>query len=569
MIVGLFGLLLFLLGPKMITILWFPIIYLGFGVKISPRYWSDIAAKLQGVAAVSSTWVLKFCSIFGNFEVNNRHSTIDLKVVKETMVDGHMMLKPVTESLNVAEACAGLRMLMAFLALGTAIAFLWKLPRWQRVIVVIMTVPVAIAVNVGRVSLLGLLSLANSDYAKGDFHIMVGMFMLIPALLIFLTLIWIMGKIIPADNDKENASAPIYIEEEKERFEPIKLVSKAKWFIVGILAMAVPTLMYATMVGQSAPKFNLPGSLSLIVNGLLKVGWTTVPAAITGIVLVYVAQKILKAPKTRTQLLQTTILLVSGMMVVSVAGLESVNAFTNTCLFKLPVKERKVLFQISNRLGDWKLTSEDPPLSNEILEALGTRNYVSRVYTNEKEKDPTSTIVRFHSAYYTGKVDTVPHVPERCYVAGGATRVDDGRTTLSVSNREFYTKHEEPGTTFSYSELAKGFVRIPNPKQIPVSFLIFKPESTRNGENANNRCVIYFFAANGKFLASPDDVRLSGADPSDKYRYYCKIEILTQADNIEDAKKIAERFLSPALPEIMACLPDWKDVLDGKWPLKN
>lgn len=79
--------------------------------------------------------------------------------------------------------------------------------------------------------------------------------------------------------------------------------------------------------------------------------------------------------------------------------------------------------------------------------------------------------------------------------------------------------------------------------------------------------MIYFFAANGRFLATPDHVRLQGFDLADRYSYYCKIEVgVHLVKDPEQAVELAGRFLSELLPEIMTCLPDWVDVLEGRWP---
>ena len=45
--------------------------------------------------------------------------------------------------LNVAEACSGMRLLMAFLALGVAMAYLHYRPIWQRIGLLASTIPIA------------------------------------------------------------------------------------------------------------------------------------------------------------------------------------------------------------------------------------------------------------------------------------------------------------------------------------------------------------------------------------------------------------------------------------------
>jgi exosortase/archaeosortase family protein len=96
---------------------------------------------------------------------------------------------------------------MAFLALGVAMA--WTgLPRmWQRATLIALALPTAIFVNVLRVMTLGLLSLIDSDLAAGDFHSFIGLLWLVPALMIYSGLMWILRKLVVEEEDQLIASA--------------------------------------------------------------------------------------------------------------------------------------------------------------------------------------------------------------------------------------------------------------------------------------------------------------------------------------------------------------------------
>ena len=78
MVVALFGLVLLLVGPRMMRYLWFPIVYLLFMIKISDRVWELVAYKMQDLAALGATKVLSVIAGLGNFDVASRGSTIDL-----------------------------------------------------------------------------------------------------------------------------------------------------------------------------------------------------------------------------------------------------------------------------------------------------------------------------------------------------------------------------------------------------------------------------------------------------------------------------------------------------------
>ena len=98
--------------------------------------------------------------------------------------------------LNIAEACSGMRMLMAFLALGVVMAYTGLQRAWQRVLLVVLAVPNAIFGNILRVVTLGLLSLLDTGFAAGDFHSFVGLVWLVPAFFIYLGLMWIIRKLV-------------------------------------------------------------------------------------------------------------------------------------------------------------------------------------------------------------------------------------------------------------------------------------------------------------------------------------------------------------------------------------
>jgi exosortase len=197
MILEIFAIVLLLAGPRVIMITWLPIVYLVFAVKVSQKYWTIIAENLQLLAAKSSVVTLQ---LFG----------IDA-TVSGTTIDLWHGMQPLG-SLNVAEACSGLRMLMTFIALGVAMAYLWDRPWWARLTMVLLTVPIAVVVNVGRVTVIGLLYLIDPKYSAGDFHLFMGMLMLIPACGLFLLLGWVLNKIVlhvPDGKERRNKKDPV------------------------------------------------------------------------------------------------------------------------------------------------------------------------------------------------------------------------------------------------------------------------------------------------------------------------------------------------------------------------
>ena len=59
--------------------------------------------------------------------------------------------------MNVEEACSGLRMLTIFGALCFAVVLLLEIPMWQRIVILLSSVPIALAANIMRIVATGIL----------------------------------------------------------------------------------------------------------------------------------------------------------------------------------------------------------------------------------------------------------------------------------------------------------------------------------------------------------------------------------------------------------------------------
>ena len=546
MIISLFGLVLFLFGPRMMRLLWFPILYLSIGVRVAPRLWDAIAAKLQFIAAQAAAVVLKLAGLLLNFNAEVRGSTIELWFVDNGRV--------VKEGLNIAEACAGLRMLMAFVALGVAMAYISSRPWWHRLILVLLTIPVAIAVNVGRVSALGVLyAKVNREMASGDFHTMIGLFMLIPAALVFLLIGWVLDRIVVEDESSGTATPS---KTERPTSVADSDQNMAAKIGKGFCAGAVLTALMGTngALGLATIRPDLFPQLLEDASGLL---WIVAALILLGVAwLTYrlVRPETLLGTGSRNAALGVT----AGVLLMAVLGLRGVVEATETVLLKEEIPLREPLYRVGDARG-WKVIKQEVALTGEALLALGTRDYLAQWYRDTAlPENAPGAMAKLHVAYYTGSPDTVPHVPERCFTAGGLQWVGKGRTTIVLDSDRY---RQDDRSWLAVSRLNPR-VRIPVVEFPATIFSFAHPDDPSNVSN-----VLYFFVANGKFLSSPDLVRLHGFDPRDQYSYYCKIEILFHG--LADKQLASERvssLLTATLPEIMACLPDWVEVNEGRYP---
>lgn len=177
----LFGIVLLFCGFRGMAILWFPLLYLCvFGQTISDKLMNYVTHPLQDYTARGAHVCLNLLGIDTD-RTGNILSVWDGGAPKQ---------------LNIAEACSGMRMLMAFLALGVAMAYTGFSRFWQRAVLVLLGIPTAIVVNVLRVVTLAFLSLYDTNFAAGDFHTFIGLLWLLPAFLMYLGEMWILRKLV-------------------------------------------------------------------------------------------------------------------------------------------------------------------------------------------------------------------------------------------------------------------------------------------------------------------------------------------------------------------------------------
>jgi exosortase len=196
LILSLGSLILLLLGPRVFRFLFLPVAYLVLMITIAEGIMLAVTFKLQLLASQGSWLMLNLIgSPFGWFSVDIDGNTL-------------VILTSSGESLpmNVAEACSGMRMVVAFYALAVAVALLGSPQWWQRIALILLAGPVAVFMNMIRVTVLGLLMLVNPDLAEGDAHTLIGTILLVPSLLLFLGIAWLLNRLISGDEPKATES---------------------------------------------------------------------------------------------------------------------------------------------------------------------------------------------------------------------------------------------------------------------------------------------------------------------------------------------------------------------------
>ncbi len=151
------GLPLLLLGPHVFRVLAFPLLFLFLMVPLPQSLVNIIAFPLQLVAA--------------DFAVNSLY-WLGIPALRE----GNIIHLADTQ-LFVAEACSGLRSLMALSTLAVVFAYFFRKNLLERIVLILSAIPIAIFVNAFRVALTGVLANRfGQEAAEGVIHQTEGFF---------------------------------------------------------------------------------------------------------------------------------------------------------------------------------------------------------------------------------------------------------------------------------------------------------------------------------------------------------------------------------------------------------
>ena len=252
-----------------------------------------------------------------------------------------------------------------------------------------------------------------------------------------------------------------------------------------------------------------------------------------------------------------------AMLLLSALGFRAGVVALDLYLRKEPVPLRRALSTVPPQLGQWKQVGPDGVFSAEIIESLGTEQYLDRNYA--LDGDPSKGTLSLHVAYYTGMIDAVPHVPERCWGAAGlimteqpkemALAVDPSRWTAADAARP------PSGEEYPAAVVLDPVTRRPETVHMPIGDYTASVTEFQDQRSPSLRLVGgYFFIANGRTTASAYVVRTYAFDLSNRYAYYCKVQVsgtFPEGSSAADWSERAGELVTSAMPYIMRCLPDW------------
>ncbi len=258
-----------------------------------------------------------------------------------------------------------------------------------------------------------------------------------------------------------------------------------------------------------------------------------------------------------------------GALVVGVASLQGMVRALKATLIKIPIEAKYKLPSIPEELPSWKRIGADEQMSEEMVTELGTENYISRAYMEKNPPEGQSPILlSLHMTYYTGMVDTVPHIPDQCLVAAGwSIAGSTGVRPLNLDQEigEWRLERDVAGRVFS-ARLGPDS-KVPNTRiNLPRDADKLSIRVNPYTEPKSNKSLFagYYFIANGGHCDNAEDVRLLAFQLQDTYAYYLKVQISTSSVETEEEYVAAcRKLLSELLPEIMLCAPDWVELQRG------
>jgi exosortase len=161
--------LFFLFGKQFFKVCSFPLFLLLFMVPVPAQIYAELTIPLQLFVTKTTAFILSFIGI-------------------PHLREGNVLHLP-EHTMQVVQACSGLRSIMSLLTLGAVIGYFSLASNLLRTILFVFAIPIAILVNVVRLLLIVIiLYYYNFDLASGVPHTVLGILVFCLAILFFILL---------------------------------------------------------------------------------------------------------------------------------------------------------------------------------------------------------------------------------------------------------------------------------------------------------------------------------------------------------------------------------------------
>jgi exosortase len=172
------GTVLFLFGWRRLLVLAFPIAILLLMIPLPAIIFNQIAFPLQLLASRVGESTL---------------TAVEIPVLRE----GNVLVLANT-TLEVAEACSGIRSLVSLLTLGIVFGYFTDSRIWMRAVIALSTIPIAIIANGGRVAGTGIAAHSyGPEAAQGFLHEFSGWMVFVVAFVMMLALQKVLVYLLP------------------------------------------------------------------------------------------------------------------------------------------------------------------------------------------------------------------------------------------------------------------------------------------------------------------------------------------------------------------------------------
>jgi hypothetical protein len=241
-------------------------------------------------------------------------------------------------------------------------------------------------------------------------------------------------------------------------------------------------------------------------------------------------------------------LLCVAVLALAASGMSLIQSYFKLWLEKEPIGLKKSLDDLDeSRLGPFTVKEKIKIQSNDIVDSLGTEDYLQWVLVdNEADPQNSASSLMLFITYY-GKADSVPHVPEECYTGGGFRKKSSDPITFEVAG----VADDERGSG----------------RKIPGRYVIFARSGSSVRSSGLSFPVLYLFNVNCTYASTRNDARfILGRNIHGKHSYFSKVEmVFNQVRNPPDrasATTTCEKLLSVLLPVLEQ--DHWPDVNDLK-----
>jgi exosortase len=172
------GMILFFAGWKMLRAVAFPLAFLVLMIPLPALIYNQVTFPLQLLASRLAS---------------NSLELLGIPVLRE----GNVLVLP-NYSLEVVEACSGIRSLMSLIALAVAYGYFVEKRLWARITLVVLMVPIAVASNALRVVGAGVVTYSwGPQYAEGFFHFFQGWLIFVSAVACMLLVHSFLSRVAP------------------------------------------------------------------------------------------------------------------------------------------------------------------------------------------------------------------------------------------------------------------------------------------------------------------------------------------------------------------------------------